>query len=60
MKSSGNRVNGRTVLTITGALIAYLIGAGFASGNEVLQVFGSWGRKSVLGDFRSSFSPGGR
>lgn len=47
MKSNGNRVNGRTVLTITGALIAYLIGAGFASGNEILQVFGSWGRKSV-------------
>lgn len=35
-----------TVCVITGAFIAYAVGSGFASGNEVLQFFGSWGLKT--------------
>jgi len=31
------------LLIIVGAFISYTVGAGFASGNEVLQFFGSWG-----------------
>lgn len=31
------------MLNITGALLAYLIGAGFASGQEVMQFFSGWG-----------------
>ena len=33
-----------TVVTITGAVISYRVGAGFASGNECIQIFGSWGQ----------------
>lgn len=36
-----------TVLTITGAVISYRVGAGFASGNECIQIFGSWGEDVV-------------
>lgn len=32
-----------TIVTITGAVISYRVGAGFASGNECIQIFGSWG-----------------
>lgn len=32
-----------TIVTITGAVISYRVGAGFASGNEYIQIFGSWG-----------------
>ena len=32
-----------TVFAIAGAFISYTVGSGFASGNEVLQFFGSWG-----------------
>lgn len=32
-----------TVAAIAGAFISYTVGSGFASGNEVLQFFGSWG-----------------
>ena len=35
---------------IAGAFISYTVGAGFASGNEILQFYGSWGlSKAILG-----------
>lgn len=51
MKNSNEKFNFNfvTVCVITGAFIAYAVGSGFASGNEVLQFFGSWGlKKSTL------------
>lgn len=38
-----NSISIKTVFITAGAFISYTIGAGFASGNEVLQFFGSWG-----------------
>lgn len=32
-----------TMFVIAGAFVSYTVGAGFASGNEVFQFFGSWG-----------------
>lgn len=52
MEMKKNTVNFKTIVVITGALISYLVGAGFASGNECIQIFGSWGEDvgwSVLG-----------
>jgi Uncharacterized membrane protein len=37
------------VMTIGGAMVAYLIGAGFASGQESLQFFASFGSIGILG-----------
>lgn len=37
------KINIKTLFIISGAYISYMIGAGFASGNEVFQFFGSWG-----------------
>lgn len=31
-----------------GAFISYTVGAGFASGNEVMQFIGSWGVKGAI------------
>lgn len=36
-------INVRNLFITAGAFISYTVGAGFASGNEVLQFFGSWG-----------------
>ena len=52
MKKKDNAVSFLTAMTITGAVISYRIGAGFASGNECIQIFGSWGKDvgwAVLG-----------
>ena len=35
-------------LTMAGAFISYTVGSGFASGNEVMQFFGSWGIPTCL------------
>lgn len=43
MGKTNKSVSFGTVLTITGAVISYRVGAGFASGNECIQIFGSWG-----------------
>lgn len=37
------------IVNTTGAFLAYEIGAGFASGQEVMQFFSNWG--SVFGIF---------
>lgn len=38
-----NKVGLITLLSIAGGFISYTVGSGFASGNEILQFFGSWG-----------------
>ena len=44
MKTKNERgISFITVLAIAGAFISYTVGSGFASGNEVMQFFGSWG-----------------
>lgn len=45
---STESVNFKTIIVIMGAFISYTVGAGFASGNEVLQFFGSWGFPDVV------------
>lgn len=37
-----------STITFIGALLAYLIGAGFASGQEVLQFYSSWGSLEAI------------
>lgn len=41
--TSGKAFRWKTVLLVSGAYTSYHIGSGFASGQEVLQFFGSWG-----------------
>lgn len=43
-----NKVSWGNVLKFAGAFIAYLIGAGFATGQEVLQYFASYGYQGLL------------
>lgn len=44
-----DRINWLTVLKISGAFLAYLIGSGFATGQEALQFFAAYGLNGVLG-----------
>lgn len=37
------------IITFAGAIVAYLIGSGFASGQEAMQFFTSFGVKGCLG-----------
>nr|WP_304055428.1 hypothetical protein [Enterocloster clostridioformis] len=41
MKGRGNRCRIRDVDTFAGAFIAWIIGSGFATGQEILQFFTS-------------------
>lgn len=43
------KVNKGKVISIAGAFIAFLIGSGFATGQEVLQYFSSYGYWGILG-----------
>ena len=43
MKGKGSRCSIRNVVTFAGAFIAWLIGSGFATGQEILQFFTSYG-----------------
>lgn len=43
------KLNWGNIITIAGAFIAFLIGSGFATGQEVLQYFSSYGYYGVLG-----------
>ena len=38
----------KAMLLTAGALVSFNVGAGFASGNELLQFFGSWGNGTVV------------
>lgn len=42
-------LSSRNVLTFTGAIVAYLIGAGVASGQEALQFFAAFGVRGAIG-----------
>lgn len=42
-------VNRATVFRTSGAIIAFLIGSGFASGQEILQFFTVYGYKGIIG-----------
>ncbi len=48
MGEKSAKLNWKAIMMVTGAFISYTIGAGFASGNEVLQFFGSWGFPQLL------------
>ncbi|AVQ34361.1 hypothetical protein C7J88_09370 [Staphylococcus muscae] len=44
-----NTINWQKVLKLSGAYIAYLIGSGFATGQEVMQFFASYGPIGIVG-----------
>lgn len=44
-----NTVDWKKVLKLSGAYIAYLIGSGFATGQEVMQFFASYGPIGIVG-----------
>lgn len=44
-----------TALITTGAFISYNVGAGFASGNELLQFFGAWNETGIITSIISGF-----
>lgn len=46
-----DNVSAKTVITFAGAFIAFLIGSGFATGQEVLQYFTSYGYWGIAGGF---------
>lgn len=48
MSTSGSKLNIGRIVVFAGALLAYFIGAGFASGQEVLQFFTSWGHEMFI------------
>ena len=43
------QINWGRAMTYAGAFIAFLIGSGFATGQEVLQYFSSYGYLGILG-----------
>ena len=43
------RISGTKVITFAGAFIAFLIGSGFATGQEILQYFTSYGYWGIAG-----------
>jgi len=45
----GKNVSTKTILTFAGAIIVFLIGSGFATGQEVLQYFASYGYWGIAG-----------
>ena len=42
-----NKISAKTIISIIGAYAAYGIGSGFATGQEILQYFASWGPKGM-------------
>ena len=42
-------VSAKTVITFAGAIVAFLIGSGFATGQEILQYFASYGYWGIAG-----------
>ncbi|UTM45895.1 YkvI family membrane protein [Glutamicibacter mysorens] len=47
--ASTRRLSPKRVLTFAGAIIAFLIGSGFATGQEILQYFTSYGYWGIFG-----------
>lgn len=54
-QSQSSSVSGKTVARVSGAIIAFLIGSGFASGQEILQFFTVYGYKGIIGTFVALF-----
>lgn len=48
MKKSNEAVNWKRVLILAGAIIAFTIGSGFATGQEIIQYYTSYGAKNIL------------
>jgi uncharacterized membrane protein YkvI len=48
-KSAEKTVDILNVLKLTGAFMAFLIGSGFATGQEIMQFFAAYGLKGILG-----------
>lgn len=44
-----NKVSAKNVIMLSGAFCAYFIGAGFASGQEIMQMYTAFGLKGFLG-----------
>lgn len=42
------KVNWKRVLILAGAVIAFTIGSGFATGQEIIQYYTAYGMKSIL------------
>ncbi len=51
MEQTTTKLSVMNVFKFAGAIIAFLIGSGFASGQEVLQFFTNYGLKGILGVF---------
>lgn len=51
MEQTKTKLSVMNVFKFAGAIIAFLIGSGFASGQEVLQFFTNYGLKGILGVF---------
>ena len=45
----GQQIDWKNVLKLSGAYMAYLIGSGFATGQEVMQFFASYGKAGIAG-----------
>lgn len=48
MKNSNESINWKRVLILAGAIIAFTIGSGFATGQEIIQYYTSYGAKGIL------------
>ncbi|MEF9953795.1 MAG: hypothetical protein RR785_00885 [Clostridium sp.] len=46
--NNDNKVSWRRVLILAGAIIAFTIGSGFATGQEIIQYFTAYGLKGIL------------
>lgn len=54
-QTTSTRIRIGTVITIMGAIVAYLIGSGFATGQEALQYFSSFGAAGAAGALAITF-----
>lgn len=54
-KSKSKRVSPGRVIIIAGAIVGLLIGSGFATGQEIMQYFVSYGKWGVVGSILSLF-----
>ena len=48
MESSGNLVDWKRVLILAGAVVAFTIGSGFATGQEIVQYYTAYGAQNIL------------
>ncbi|MCC3266900.1 YkvI family membrane protein [Arthrobacter gengyunqii] len=54
-QTTSRNVRFGTVITVMGAIVAYLIGSGFATGQEALQYFSSFGAAGAAGALAITF-----